>query len=70
MSISTFWDWLTVQDYSKAKAESAKKIMGRYSRGNVLVQDGQFVEDHEMARIIARGDKATARLKRSVNLGR
>ena len=65
MNIRTFLDWLMVRDYDTAKADAQRRVVARFSRGNVLVQLGRFITPGDASKIIRRGDRAMDRLQRA-----
>lgn len=65
MEIMAFIDWLTLKDYDKAKADGRRRIVARYSRGNVLVQRGRYLDQADAADVVRRGDVAMDKLERA-----
>lgn len=62
MFVQRLRDWLSLRDYDEARDKATKKIVARYSRGNIKVQLGSFLDrknldnrslaaDHSMANI-------------------
>lgn len=58
------WQWLTMADYQVAKDKAALDVVKRYSRGNVSTQNGWLLDDEGLRALSAKGDRATAKLKR------
>ena len=65
MDLRTIREWLAFRDYDRAKADGVRKIMGRFSRGNVNVQAGRYISDSDMLPLVERGDRAMAELDRA-----
>ena len=59
--------WLSVADYDVAKEANIRTIFGRFSRGNTLVQRGDYMTEGESVVVRQRGDKAMAQLSRAVS---
>ena len=59
-------DWLLVKDYDAAKARSADEVAGRYSRGNVSVQNGWFLDKTGLEHLSASADDAMKTLQRRI----
>jgi hypothetical protein len=64
--IRQLFDWLAVKDYTNAKQRAAVETAARYSRGNVSVQNGWFLDDAGLKELSAAGDRAIVRLQRKV----
>lgn len=62
------WDWLTARDHGDHRAYEADKLTGatrvaaRYSRGNVSVQNGLFMNRKALDQLSAEGDRAAREL--------
>lgn len=56
-------DWLTLKDYDLAKHEGTMRVIARYSRGNVAVQNGWLMDDARLQELSAAGDKAMESLE-------
>ncbi len=61
--IRQFFDWLSVKDYVAAKERATVETVARYSRGNVSVQNGWFLDEAGLRKLSAAGDRAMLRLK-------
>jgi hypothetical protein len=57
-------DWFTLADYDDEKEKATERVVQRFARGNVCVQNGWFIDDTALADLSKRGDKAVARLRR------
>lgn len=68
MNLSTIFDWITVRDYDKAKADGQRRIVSRFARGNVLIQRGRYIDDIDAQELVRRGDRATERLERTIHV--
>lgn len=53
----------SVADYDKANEEASRRIVARYSRGNVRVQDGRYLTTEDLRDLTARGDEAARKLR-------
>lgn len=60
-------EWFSLKDYDRAKADSTRKIMGRFSRGNVMVQAGRYIGEIEAQEISRRGDRAIEQMDRQAS---
>lgn len=65
MGIMAFFHWLTLRDYDQAKAEGQRRTVGRFSRGNVLTQNGRYLNDDDVECIVRKGDRDMAQLERA-----
>lgn len=65
LSLSKIIEWLSVRDYDRAKDEGIRRIVGRYARGNVVVQAGRYMNEADASIVVRRGDKAMAQLERA-----
>jgi|HubBroStandDraft_4_1064222.scaffolds.fasta_scaffold3140281_1 hypothetical protein len=61
--IRTLIDWLTLADYEAAKARATEEIVARLSRGNIVVQNGWFMDEAALANLSLAGDLAISRLQ-------
>lgn len=55
--------WLN-GEVTPSPVDGLRQIVGRYSRGNVLLQQGRYITEKEAARIVQKGDRALERLNR------
>lgn len=58
------WDWLVLADYDAAKEQAVHDIISRFGRGNVNFQNGLSMDEAELDRLSADGDKAEAKLNK------
>jgi hypothetical protein len=42
--------WLRLEDYDARKAASADRVVRRFARGNVALQNGKFITEAELSR--------------------
>jgi len=61
------FDWITVRDYVAAKNRAAIETAARYSRGNIAVQNGWFLDKTGLDLLSREGDKAISRLKQKAS---
>ena len=61
-------DWLTLADYDRAKAAGTKAIVKRYTRGNIFLKNGLYLDKTAIDRLSVAGDRASARLKRLAHI--
>ena len=50
------------QDYEEQKADIDRDVVARFSRGNVLIQQGHYLNAGELDTLSRKGDEALARL--------
>lgn len=61
--------WNEIQDrvllggYEAAKKDAVRRIIARYSRGNVNVQNGQLLDEAGLEKLRADGDNAMKKLR-------
>lgn len=67
MLFRDLYRWLSLADYTDAKQRATEEIVARFSRGNVCVQNGSYLDSDKLSRLSERGDKAMARLRRLVS---
>ena len=58
-SIHRIWEWLTFADYEAEKEREGLAVVTRYSRGNVVTQNGWTIEECDLDELTKAGDKAT-----------
>jgi hypothetical protein len=63
---SRVYDWFTFADYDRAKESANSVIVKRFSRGNVLIQSGRYLDDKKLNILSQRGDVANNRIQASV----
>lgn len=56
--------WLTMADYYEEMENATKQIATRYSRGNVSMQNGRYIDSDNLRELSLAGDRALARLKK------
>lgn len=66
MRLRKIVDWLTVNDYARAKRKAASSVAARYTRGNVHVQNGWFLDEEGLDRLSKSGNDAAASLRKMV----
>jgi hypothetical protein len=54
--------WLGLEDYAVAKQKATEDIVARFSRGNVAIQIGSFLDSDNLTQLSESGDEAMARL--------
>jgi hypothetical protein len=59
-------EWFTLADYEAEKTEATEQVVRRFTRGNVSVQNGWFLNERDLDELSNRGDKALARLNKKV----
>lgn len=52
-----FLDWLAVRDYDAAKRGAAAETAARYTRGNVAVQNGWFIDEDGLRDLSVQADE-------------
>lgn len=57
-------DFLFFRHRERDERDRTRRIVARYSRGNVNVQAGRYLTDVEQRRLSAEGDAAARRLMR------
>ena len=50
-------------NYEQGKIEIDRSVVARYSRGNVLVQEGHYISSEELESLSKRGDDAISNLE-------
>lgn len=59
-------DWLTLRDYEAAKGKAEQQIIARFSRGNVSIQNGWFIDKDRLAQLSCDAEKAVVSLRKLV----
>ena len=59
--------WMKLSDYEDAKKKATMDVVRRYARRNVLFQNGYVLDEEALRKLSAAGDRATARLERSLH---
>jgi len=67
MLFRDLYRWLSLADYTDAKERATEEIVARFSRGNVCIQNGSYLDSDKLSRLSERGDKAMSRLRRLVS---
>lgn len=62
--LQNFLQWLNGVVPTSPRADSVRRVVGRYARGNVLLQQGRYVSGEDAAKIVHRGDRALEKLDR------
>ena len=66
MSYPRLISWLTLSDYDEARNQATKRIVARYSRGNVTAQAGNLIEEADLRCMSERADASMVRLNKLV----
>jgi hypothetical protein len=66
MFIRSVLDWFRVKDYDAAKTKSAAEVAARYSRGNVNVQNGWFINAEQLGQLSASADLAMKNIDKKI----
>ena len=61
---ATLVDRIVLGGYELAKSSGLLAVIGRLSRGNTAVQDGQILDDSEIAALRTNGQKALRSLSK------
>jgi hypothetical protein len=54
--------WLSLADYDSASERATEQIIKRYTRGNVSLQNGWYLNEKKLDTLSKRGDQAASRL--------
>jgi len=46
--LKKLYEWLTLADYRAASARATEQIIKRYTRGNVSLQNGWYMDEREL----------------------
>lgn len=57
-SVKKIWEWFTFADYELAKEEGRIAVTLRFTRGNVVMQNGWMIEKDGLDELTKKGDKA------------
>jgi hypothetical protein len=60
-------EWFTLADYAEAGDAATRRIVKRYTRGNVSAQNGRYLNENALAALSEQGDRAAARLQRKIH---
>lgn len=63
MNVRAVYDWVTLRDYDLAKERATDEVVGRFSRGNTLAQDGASLEQQELENLSLKADEAMRKLE-------
>ena len=67
--IRSLVNWLTVEDYENDKRDAEREVVARYSRGNVAIQNGHFLDENDLEQLRRSSDRAyTKIMKRAARL--
>lgn len=58
-----FVNWLTLRDYDAEKKIAFRRIIGRYTRGNISIQQGRYLTTSDILEVGKAGDKAAQNLR-------
>ncbi|MGL4490220.1 MAG: hypothetical protein ACRCU5_12335 [Rhizobiaceae bacterium] len=58
-----FVNWLTLRDYDSEKKVAFRGIIGRYTRGNISIQQGRYLTRSDIEKLGKEGDKAAQKLR-------
>jgi hypothetical protein len=61
-----FIDWLTLRDYERVKKSAFRGIIGRYTRGNVSIQEGRYLTLEDVAALGTTGDMAAQNIRKII----
>lgn len=61
-------DWLSLADYDRAKDEATRSIVRRYTRGNIFLKNGLYLDRAGSDRLSAVADEAEVRLKKFAHI--
>lgn len=59
---SAIFDWLTLSDYEREQRDIVRKVVARYARGNVNLQNGRYIDQAALDELRQRGDRASTSL--------
>jgi hypothetical protein len=65
-----FIDWLTLRDYERTKKFAFRGIIGRYTRGNVAIQEGRYLTADDVKALGQAGDLAALNIRKLVQNAR
>lgn len=57
-------DWWSFADYDRAKESATHEVVKRFSRGNVSIQNGWYIDEKTLAKLSERGDAAIGTISR------
>lgn len=63
MRLSEIMDRLLLGGYEAAKKDATRKIVARYARGNIAVQEGRYLDEEDLKELRAAGDKAMRKIR-------
>jgi hypothetical protein len=70
LMIGKFIDWLTLRDYERVKRSAFRGIIGRYTRGNVAIQEGRYLTADDIKALGQAGDLAALNIRKLVQNAR
>jgi hypothetical protein len=65
-----FIDWLTLRDYEAVKKSAFRGIIGRYTRGNVAIQEGRYLTADDLTALGQTGDLAASNIRKLIQNAR
>ncbi|MBF0333154.1 MAG: hypothetical protein HQL40_05820 [Alphaproteobacteria bacterium] len=60
-------NWLSLRDYDGELRQAVSRIMSRYSRGNVSVQNGSALDEAGLLALSETADKAMSRMSKRMS---
>lgn len=63
MRLSEILDRILLGGYEAAKEDATRRIVARYTRGNVNVQNGRLISEDGLEKLLLAGDKAMKKLR-------
>ncbi len=64
--IRRMYAWLTLADYDEASEAATELVIKRYTRGNVSLQNGWYLNERDLTKLSEQGDKAAARIRAAI----
>ena len=61
-------DWLSARDIEREFEAIDRRVVARYSRGNIAMQQGRYMTEDDLNDLRKRGDAAATRLRRLADL--
>jgi hypothetical protein len=58
-----FVNWLTLRDYETEKKNAFRGVIGRYTRGNVSIQEGRYLTAGDIRKLGEAGDVSAQNLR-------
>lgn len=60
------YNYLTLADYEVANAQANRRIVARFTRGNISLKNGLYMTKRSLDSLSERGGRAVARLQKKV----